>query len=274
MKRKWIVIIAIAAVFTVAVILLLLFSGRTVLQQQVETTIIKQGSMVQQYKTTGTVCGRLHSYYFTGTIESCFRHEGDHVSSGSVLLKYRDVRNRVKTLKSSVSGYVTMIGSDHVEVCDSDYRVTVRLNQQQVSSMNIGDQALFTANGNKYLLTVDEIRRYGYQRDDEICFDVIMTIDDCEGLLANQQGNVTMELRRSDNVLTVDRRALLEDDRGSFLLQAGWIDDPGSPEDYRIDVTVISVNENEAQVSGIALENLEVCILSEQLRKLVYDQAD
>ncbi len=273
MKRK-ILIISAGAILLGILLMILMSSGRQILTDSVSTTMVVNRHFTRMYETTGTVDSSLHHYYFSGCIISCGLSEGMYVPAGGVLLKYRNVKDKAVTLKSTVDGYVREVSDNRVTISDRDYYIVSRLPQDLSSVIRKGDEAVLEINGTRRALTVSRIGDCGKMIDGEVMFDVIFTPEDNENLKINQQGNVTILLDNYGSVPVVDRKAILSDEKGSFLLAEDWKDDPGGIDDYRIDIKIIAVNQEVAYISGMDIEGVTVCILSEQLKELIHDQAD
>ncbi len=76
MKKKHLIII-IAAALIIIVMLVLRTIGNTLIMDSISFTEVSLDSFQQQYKTTATVKGHLHSYYYNGIVTECCFTVGD-----------------------------------------------------------------------------------------------------------------------------------------------------------------------------------------------------
>ena len=272
MKRR-ILFIGAAVIFLLIVFLLVASSGQKIIDESIQTTMIVNREFVRQYKTTGTVSSRIHSYYFIGNVTACDLQEGTYVTNGGLLLRYNNINNEAVDLRSSVNGFVKEIGGDRVTVADTSYYIVSQFTNDVIEQLAEGDQAIFHSNDTDYLMQISSISSYGRFMDDAVYYEVVFIPEEREKLKLNQQGNVTVSLKRYGAVPVVNRKAVMNDDKGSYLIRASWLKEAGDVDDYRIDVKVVAVNEELAYVSGIDIEGEEVCILSDELKKVIYDQA-
>lgn len=268
MRNKIIVVSVLSAV--IVVVLTLLNRGSNILSENIKTTAVFVGDFQQQYKSTAVVSSYQHSYFFNGYITSLKVAVGDYVVNDSVLLSYKDFENKSYSLKTGVDGYVSEISSDRVIINDLNFFIVCKLNLEHFELISEDCEAIFSSNKRDYLATFLKKSAYGYQIDDLVYYDAFFNLDDNNSLKLNQQGNLVFLLNRKE-ALIVDKSALLSDEQGDFLIDSRWLKDLSNFEKYRIEIKILEVNDRYAIISGIELEDREVCIVDGDLRAFLSD---
>ncbi|MBE6124808.1 MAG: hypothetical protein E7186_00635 [Erysipelotrichaceae bacterium] len=270
MKKKHLIII-IAAALIIIVMLVLRTIGNTLMMDSISFTEVSLDSFQQQYKTTATVKGHLHSYYYNGIVTECCFTVGDWLEADSVILKYLDGENRECELKSETAGIIRELSGNCVTVEDSDYYLLAKVPLDRFFLINEQTVCLFSSSSSSFRATVTAKSRYRQQDASRNTAAIILQLESSEGLLLNQKGNLTIPLRTVNDVWTVRREALLERNDGYYLLKADWVNRKDHWEKYLIKVKVEMADDQRAVISGIEIENLKVCIIDDLLKELIDD---
>ena len=270
MKKK--IVIALTVMVLIVLTVYLRNIGMDMLLVNVEYATVERGSFTQQYQTNATVTGHRHRYFFNGVLTSLKHYERDYVEENEVLLEYLDVENKKKELKSTVRGYVTAVDGNGAEVCDLDLFLECYLPSEKYRQVKEETVCLFKTGNMEVKATVSQRNGYGIKKNDRVYHRITLRLESADGMNLNEQGNLIIPLQSLNDVLTVDKRALLKNDEGYSLLMAEWIDDLNHTEKYRVKVNVEAINDSVAVVSGENLENMKVCIISDELKELLNDQ--
>ncbi len=270
MKKKHLIII-IAAALIIIVMLVLRTIGNTLMMDSISFTEVSMDSFQQQYKTTATVKGHLHSYYYNGIVTECCFTVGDWLEADSVILKYLDGENRECELKSETAGIIRELSGNCVTVEDTNYYLEASLPLDRFFLVSEETVCLFSSSSSSLRATVTAKSHYRQQDASRNTAAIILQLESSEGLLLNQKGNLTIPLRTVNDVWTVRREALLERNDGYYLLKADWVNRKDQREKYLIKVKVEMADDQRAVISGIGIENLKVCIIDNLLKELIDD---
>ena len=270
MKKRYVFVLIFSLVILITVFRLLKIGG-SLIAENVSFTYVERGSFRQEYRTNAIITGANHHYYFNGLVSDCKHEINDFVESDEILLTYINSENKKTELKSSVSGYITDISGGKVTVCDLSYSLICYLPSDKFDLVKEGSECLFEYGTVIYPATVVSKKDLGERRAGQTVYQITLVPEKREHLKLNRQGNLTIPLETVNDVLKVDRKALLEDAQGCYLLDENWIDDMDHPEKYRISVEVIMADETTAVVSGAGVENRKVCIMDDRLKAVLND---
>lgn len=268
MKKKLQIVFLL--LLSIVLMVVLFNTGNRVLLESVETTEIVYDAFEEIFKTTAVVTGKAHFYYFQGYISEQNYKVGDRVFKDTIVLKYKDFDNKTNNLKVSIDGFITEVSNDRVVVVDDNYFLSCKLNSDYWSLVDEETEALFLTDDKPRLARYLGKSEYGYQIDELVYYDVYFSIEDRQGLKLNQQVNLSISLDKQ-TCLLVDKRALLHDEKGDYLIDSGWLNDLNHLDKYRIDIKVLKFNEQFASISGIALEGKQVCIVDTAIKELLND---
>lgn len=270
MKKRYVFILVFFLIVLMAVFRLLKIGG-SLIADNVSFTNVEKGSFRQEYQTSATISGIKHYYYYNGLITDCSHEVNDFINNDEVLLTYLNSENRKTDLKSTVSGYITELSGNRVTVCDLDYRLICYLPADKFDLLKDETECLFEYGKNTYSAKIISRKDMGEKRAGQTVYQVMLKPDNQENFKLNRQGNLIIPLETVSNVLKVDRRAVLEDTEGCYLLDADWINDMDHPEKYRINIEVLMADDSTAVIGGAGLENRRVCIMNDDLKAVLHD---
>ncbi len=270
MKKKHLIILAVIALIVIAV-LVLRSIGNELLMDSISFTEVSQDSFRQQYRTTATVRGHLHSYYFNGIIKECGVFTGEPVRKDDLILKYLDGENRECELRSETNGIIREITGNCVIIEDRDLYLAASLPLDRFFLVNEGTVCLFTPSSGSIRATVTSKSQCRQQEGSQNMAEITLKLESQEGLLLNQKGNLVIPLQSVNDVWTVKRAALLERSDGYYLLKAEWLEKKESRDKYLVRVKVEMADDEKAVISGIGIENLKVCMINDMLKELISD---
>lgn len=270
MKKRYVFVLIFLLIILSAVFRLLRI-GSSLIAENVSFTYVERGTFRQEYKTNALITGTNHYYYFNGFITDCSHEVNDYVNADDILLTYLNGENKKAELKSKVSGYITELSEGRVTICDLEYRLVCYLPTDKFDLLKDDAQCLFEYGEENCWARIISKRELGERRAGKTVFQVVMEPEKQEHLKLNRQGNLTIPLESVNNVLLVDRNAVMEDTNGCYLLESEWINDMDHPDRYRIDVEVLMADEISAVLSGVGLENRKVCIMNDDLKAVLND---
>lgn len=270
MKKRYVFVLVFFLIVLMAVFRLLKIGG-SLIADNVSFTNVEKGSFRQEYQTSATISGIKHYYYYNGLITDCSHEVNDFINNDEVLLTYLNSENRKTDLKSTVSGYITELSGNRVTVCDLDYRLICYLPADKFDLLKDETECLFEYGKNTYSAKIISRKDMGEKRAGQTVYQVMLKPDNQENFKLNRQGNLIIPLETVSNVLKVDRRAVLEDTEGCYLLEADWINDMDHPEKYRINIEVLMADDSTAVIGGAGLENRRVCIMNDVLKAVLHD---
>ena len=270
MKKKHLIILIVIALIII-VMLVLRTIGNALMMDSISFTEVTQDSFRQQYKTTATVKGHLHSCYFNGLVTECPVSLGDWVEADSVILKYLDGENRECELKSDTAGIIREITGNCVIIEDGNLYLLAAVPLDRFFLINEGTSCLFSASSSSIRATVKAKSHSRQQEASQNTASIILDLESSEGLLLNQKGNLTIPLQSVSDVWTVKREALLERSDGYYLLKADWVNRKDRRDKYLVKVKVEMADDQKAVISGIGIENLKVCVIDDMLKELIDD---
>jgi len=269
MRRK--AFLVAAGVIILLFMIILFRQGTDLLKENVETVTVEKGCFQTVYKTWATVKGKRHTVYFNGMITSCELNYGSKITKDQLILTYLDEKGDKKQLKSSYNGFLEEVTSGYVTIYEDDYYLSAFLKDSLVSKIKKGSEAVYEKDGKLFLVRVDDISEYGLKDGNDILFEVKLICEKKDGWKINEKGNLKIILERFDDVLTVDKRALYEDEKGFYLISESWLTSFQNVDKYRLDVEVLMTNDSQAMIQGVGIENAVVCILNEEIRGLMND---
>ena len=270
MKKKTGIILFLILLLSLTAFLLIRISG-SLITDNVSFTFVERGSFRKEYRTSAVIKGINHYYYFNGIITDCTYEENDFIEAGQVILTYLNGENKKTELKSTVSGYLTELSAGRVVVCDQDYRLVCYLPADKYDLLSDDAVCLFEYGDESCEAKVSDRKDLAEKRAGQTVYQVTLEPEIKDDLKLNRQGNLTIPLKAVSNVLKVDRKALVEDAEGYYLMDSAWINSIGNPERYRIRVEVIMADENTAVINGVELENRKVCIIDDNLKAVLDD---
>lgn len=269
MKRKIIIVII---VMIMPVIIFVLKQENT-LGQLVEITEVYLGNFEEIVRTVAVVDGKGHEIYFPGNIIERVKDKNDYVQKGEKIAVCQDIYGKRKNVTSPVDGYVEEISAASALIREKEVFLRCEVELTVRNELKCGSEHLFTSQGMHYLARIRSISSFGQRVNGRLCFEIILDVENPESLYHQQTGELVLELGTRKDVLLVDRKALMKDESGYFLLERGYIDDPGNPEKYRRNIEIVAVDDGKAWIRGLMLENMEVCVLSKELKEILDDQA-
>ena len=235
----------------------------------VNTVTVRKGNFSEHYSLAGQIRGNQHYLYFKGYIDKINCHMTDYLEKDKVILTYLDQENQSQQLKSSVNGFVEAIEADHVIMTDTDYYLEVMIPQSQMTLIKKDTEVSFTSEKKQYSGKVKTVNRYGQQISDTICYPAVIVLDNRDSLNLNQKGLAVFTVKKYEDVFLVDRLAIWESKGGFFLVDKDIENDPDNYSEYLIPVEVVASDQKESVVTGEMLENREVCIIDENVRRIL-----
>ncbi|MBR0138586.1 MAG: hypothetical protein IJM15_09260 [Erysipelotrichaceae bacterium] len=264
MKRVIVIpLIAVAAILSV------LFLPGKGLSETVEITEVKTGDFQYRKEVSAAVNGQSHQLYFPGNIIEVSKNEGEEIRKSETILTYVDAYGNKKRLTSSVSGMIVRIENGMVTVKDLNLYLYCQIDLETRNRLSVGSTHMFTSAGKHYHASVISLPKLGFNQNNRLMFEIILDIEDKGDLLIGQSGILTLDLGSEKSVLLVEKKALLNDGKGYYLLEKGYVEDPKNMEKYRLNVEVLNWDETRAVIRGTGLEAVEVCIFSDDLKELI-----
>jgi len=268
MRRKWMVIIFLSVLFIIS-LAFLLKTGRSYINDSFEVTTVVRGSFQKNYRTVAHVSSDKHILFFNGYVTSLKHDVGDMVEEGEVILEYTDAYNRKQTLKASVTGYVSEITGTTVTLNDMHYYLVSELEPDRYNMVVTGTECLFTSCDKDYLTRVQEKEPFGIAKNGRIYYEIRFELEEGDNLLYGQNGTIVIPLKTVYDVLTVDRKAIYETRDGFYLLPSNWLETSSDPKASLMRIEVRDANEDIAMINGVAIEDMEVCIIDDLLREFL-----
>lgn len=269
MKRKgWLVAAGgTAAALLLIRILMITTSGR--LAEGAQTAVITSGPLESVWRTTGTATGQRHVQLYQGAAVSVAHQPPDEVARDEVILRYQDAEGSQRELKAECAGFLSDLQAGRVELTDRQMVVETLVPAAVYHALAPGAAALWQSQGARLDLTLSGKNGWGQIRGEETVYRLIWQPADASALLQNQQGVVTMTLADPETALLCPRAALHQRQGQWVVYSADWLADLEHPEAYAVPVSLVKASGDNAAVSGVGLEGLEVVILDGSLGKLV-----
>ena len=267
MKKQTVIL---TTVMTAVIVLTAIFAGsRKTALPETETTRVTEGRFTEIYRLPGQIRGNSHSVFFSGVITSVKYEPGAYVEKGKVLISYLDQQGQQQEIKSEFNCFLETVETDRIILTDTRYHVEASVPQKRYYSLVKDMQGVFSSEGRDYLIRLSSLGKYGRQVSDGICFPAVFSLEETERLTMNQKGLITLNISTSDNVLTVKRSAIGEDDEGYYLIDAACRQGNGDLSKYRIAIEVLGVNDEAAMIAGEMLLDREVLVLNDEIRELL-----
>lgn len=271
MKKK--ILISIIVFLIVICIITLLFSN-SLLKDSIELTQVHYGTVSGQYSCVATVKANEHYQFFNGVIKNLFYSKDQKVNKNDLILEYYDNYEKVQKLNSNYNGYLSDISSNYIKLIDEDdLYLQVEIKQDIVQRLYENSICVYLINDNYYTATIKEISNNGYLKNGQVVYAVKFDIDQDSSLLLQENVIVKITLEEKSGLI-VDNRAILLDEQGNYLLLEGYKDDLSNIDSYKVRVKVICADQDNSLIEAVGLENISVCILSENLRKVISDVED
>ncbi len=269
MKKKWWLIAAAAMVIIMTAGIVLRGLGSQILMNETETVTVMPASLRWKYRTQGTIVSNRHEYFFEGRIIAVNKREGERVSKDEAIFRYKDNDDKEKDYVSEIDGFLEELAADRVIISDLDYYLKVMLKGRQFDLIGNECEALFVSEGKEHLGTLFKRNDYGIMKDGGVYYEADFRLDDLQGLKLNQQGNVTILLKETSDLLAVDERAVFQKRDGTYLLNSRWLDGNVDEEDCLIRVAVLAYEDGKAYLDDMNLEGMQVCILSDAVMEIL-----
>ncbi len=261
--------VIILPILFMAIVLTMFLFSQDKLSGKIEVTEVHTGDFQWRREVAATADGRIHRLYFPGNIIEICCESGEEIRKNQTLLFYGDAYGNRKKLLSPVSGIVVQIENGMAVVKGMDLIIRCRVDLETRNRLSIGSSHMFTTQNQHYRVKLLKIPRLGVNADNRLVFDLEFSVEDDGRLLIGQSGILTLDLGTDRGVLLVDRQALLKDRKGYYLLEKGYLEDPGHPELYRQEIELVRWDDENAQIRGIGLESVEVCVFSEEIKELL-----
>lgn len=268
MKKK-VLLTAVTVITLLSVITVFLSASKKTVLNGIEETEVYRGSFQRQKKITAQIESGIHLYYFPGNIIEVYRNIGDEVKNKECILKYSDMYGNSKKLLSSTKGIITEISAGQVKVNDNCYYVSSYVDIETRNRLKLNSQHLFKTYNETLLTELDYVSSFGQKLNNQLLFEIRLNIIRGGNVLLKQQGTLMLNLEEMKDVLMVDKRALLKDEQGYYLLDCLWLEDADNISRYRIDVRVLESDDRTAVIDGIDIENQRVLVLSENIKELL-----
>ncbi|MDO4377528.1 MAG: hypothetical protein Q4C64_00075 [Erysipelotrichia bacterium] len=141
--------------------------------------------------------------------------------------------------------------------------------QEIYEKVELGDMAVYQYDEDFYPCELIEKNDNGFEKDGQIFYS--MKFKTFDNILLPKQNTIIKITVDKLSGLIVDKNALLQIDDKTYLLSEAYINDFSNIGKYKIPVDVICCTQDEALISGIDLECKNVCILDENLRRILED---
>lgn len=264
MKRR--ILLIILAVFF-CVFLALSLAGKSAFSR-LERCVIRYDKLVSEYTVSCTVHGERHYCFYDGCLTEIVKQEGQRLKKDDVIVRYSDSRGKAAVLKSPADGWLISLNGSQAVIEDDELRLYGYVPLEKYDLLRVGQQGSFSLNGETFLAEITEKNDLALEAGVQRSCQLVMKALDKVQLLSGQKVNVLLPLQQVYG-LCVDAEALLVDEEGYWLLDAGAADDPANWKNYRLEVQVMAQSQGKAIVSGVQLENREVLILPEEYRKVL-----
>lgn len=259
-------VFVIGGVIGFLLILIINKGSNNLIENNIEIVEVKRDTFIYDYKTFGIVDSKSHYLFFNGYIKKIYKNPKSEIKKNEKILNYVYEYDKSKDLVSVVDGFIFQIDSNCVIIKDLNYYVVVELTYEKYSLLQENDRCFVGINNHYHPAEIIEKVKYDNQENK---YKVLIKTEYDE-LIYYQHVNVTFQLTSKEGLI-VDKRALYYDTDGYYLIAKGFKEELNNLEKYKIPIQVIMSNEKLALISGIALENKEVCIISEELRKILND---
>lgn len=229
---------------------------------------IEYGKVYSQYNCLATVKGKEHYQFFNGTIKDIYYLPNDKIEKDQTILEYTDVYDKVKKLKSAYSGYIDDFTNTNVKIIDNDLYFSAEVKKDIFNNIDENSFAVYKFDDKYYTTVLIDKNDYGIYKDGQIFYLLKFKINEDTKFLINQ--NVIIKITMNEQWgMVVDKRALLKNDGQYFLLEEGFANDYTHWEKYKIPIEVICCDDNNALISAIGVENINVCILDDFFKKVI-----
>jgi len=258
MNKKKILIGCMVILLTLIFIFIM---GRKSLDVSLEKTTVFKGNFEVKYQTIGYVNSKKHYVYVNDFVNALYVEKGQYVKKGDKLFD--------KTV-SSVNGYVEDINEYVITIRDEEFYIEAYLPYEKFILLKKNTKYLFVSNEIAYNIELKNKYYLGVEKNNVVLYRVSFQIDNIEDLIFNQSGNIIISITDISDCLMVDKRAVLNDSKGNYLLNAKF-NDNFDVVSNRVDIKVLMQNDDYAYISGVGIENMNVCILDDATKRLVND---
>lgn len=229
---------------------------------------IEYGKVYSQYNCLATVKGNEHYQFFNGVIKEIYYLPNDKIEKGQIILEYIDAYDKVIKLKSAYSGYIDDFTNTNVKITDKNLYFSAEVKKDIFNNIDENSFAIYKYDDKYYTTTLIDKNDYGINKDGQTFYSLEFKINEDTDFLLNQ--NVIIKISTNEQWgMVVDKRALLKKEGEYFLLEEGFAIDYSHWEKYKIPIEVICCDDNNALISAIGIENINVCILDDFFKKVV-----
>lgn len=265
MKKK--ILIAII-VFLFLIVIICLNLSDNLVADNIIFSKIEYGKVYSQYNCLATVKGKEHYQFFNGVIKEIYYLPNDKIEKGQTILEYIDAYDKVIKLKSAYSGYIDDFTNTNVKITDKDLYFSVEVKKDIFNNIDENSFAIYKYDDKYYTTALIDKNDYGIDKDGQTFYLLKFKINEDTDFLLNQ--NVIIKISVNEQWgMVVDKRALLKKEGEYFLLEEGFATDYSHWEKYKIPIEVICCDDNNALISAIGIENINVCILDDFFKKVV-----
>ena len=265
MKKK--ILIAII-VFLFLIVIICLNLSDNLVADNIIFSKIEYGKVYSQYNCLATVKGKEHYQFFNGVIKEIYYLPNDKIEKGQTILEYIDAYDKVIKLKSAYSGYIDDFTNTNVKITDKDLYFSVEVKKDIFNNIDENSFAIYKYDDKYYTTALIDKNDYGIDKDGQTFYLLKFKINEDTDFLLNQ--NVIIKISVNEQWgMVVDKRALLKKEGEYFLLEEGFATDYSHWEKYKIPIEVICCDDNNALISAIGIENINVYILDDFFKKVV-----
>jgi len=264
MKKTYIVI---GIILFLLVLLAIGSNSLTSSAFQYET--IQQSSLVVKKDYLAQVKSNETILSFYGTIQQVLKQEGSEIKEKEKMLIYQNEFGKNVSLHSPIIGYVKEIGNNYVLLMDKDYYIETYVPFHVYNLLHVDQEAILNINNQEHLVVLKEKFPLPIYHNGQYQYKLHYKSNSNINLFPLQETLLTISFETKTG-FCVTNDAIYKDEEGFFLLESSFQKDLNHYENHRIAIQVIYADDEKSIIEGIGLEDLEVCIIDELVKKVLF----
>ena len=264
MKKKILIVII---VFLLLLVLIVSFTTSGFLKDSISFVTIENGFLSDKIDLLSQVESEIKYQFFNGYVIELYVDKSDRVNKDDKLLQYYDNYGNKKTLYSQNAGIVSDICDRYISLYEDNYYLLADVAIEKYNQIQLNDKGFFYINNICYQTTVIEKTNQVKQINGKDYYQIKLTLP-VKDLLLKQSILVSLYSDEKQGLI-VDRNAIYQNEKGSFLIKENFSNDLTNLSDYLVPVEILASNGQYCLVNTTLKSGQRVCVIDQKLMEVI-----